>query len=35
MANPILIGDYMDANPADPEIIDPRIYKDCGSFDTI
>jgi len=35
LANPLLIGDYMAANPADPEAIDPKLYEDCGDFEKV
>lgn len=35
LANPLLVGDYMTANPADPEAIDPKLYEDCGDFEKV
>lgn len=35
MNNPILIGDYMTASPADPETVDPKLYEDCGDFEKV
>ena len=35
LKDPILIGDYMQANPAEPETIDPKIYKDCGGYEQV
>jgi len=26
MKDPILIGDFMTANPQEPEVIDPKVY---------
>lgn len=33
--DPLLIGDYMLAAPADPEAVDPGLYEDCGDFEKI
>jgi hypothetical protein len=33
MAEPLLIGDYMKANPADPESVDPKLYEECGNYE--
>jgi len=35
MKDPILIGDYMNSNPAEPETIDPKIYQDCGDYEEV
>lgn len=35
MKDPILIGDFMTANPSEPEVIDPKVYQDCGDFDVV
>jgi len=35
MQDPILFGDFMNSNPSDPEVIDPKIYQDCGSFEVV
>lgn len=35
MKDPILIGDYMSANPAEPEFIDSKVYKDCGDYEAV
>lgn len=35
LKDPILIGDYMQANPAEPEAIDPKIYQDCGGYEQV
>ncbi len=35
MANPILFGDYTDADPTDDEAEDPRLYCDLGSYDFV
>jgi len=32
MKDPIIMGDYLTANPMEPEKIDPRIYQDVGEF---
>lgn len=35
MADPLLFGDYMTAQPTDPEYPDPRLYEDCGSYQNV
>lgn len=35
MANPILFGDYMTAQPTETDAIDPKIYQDCGTYDDV
>jgi len=35
MENPLLIGDYLKASPADPELINPAIYQELGSFEVV
>lgn len=35
MANPLLAGDYMTANPTELEFIDPRLYEECGSYEKV
>lgn len=35
MKSPILIGDFMQSVPDDPEVIDPKVYQDCGDFDAV
>lgn len=35
MTDPLLIGDYMLAAPADPEAVDPALYEDCGDFEKV
>lgn len=35
LKDPLLFGDYLTANPADPDIIDPRLYQDCGDYDNV
>jgi len=35
LKDPILIADYMMANPAEPEAIDPKVYKDCGGYEQV
>jgi len=35
LQNPLLIGDFITANPTDTEIIDPKLYEDCGDFEKV
>jgi len=35
LAEPLLIGDYMTANPADPDAVDPKVYEECGSYEKV
>jgi dynein heavy chain len=35
MAEPILFGDYMTAQPAEIDYMDPRLYEDCKDFDNV
>ena len=35
MLDPILFGDFMNSRPDDPEVVDPKIYQDCGNFDAV
>jgi dynein heavy chain len=35
MVDPMLFGDYMTATPLDSDVVDPRLYEDCGSFDKV
>jgi dynein heavy chain len=35
MADPLLIGDYRTANPADSEHVDPKLYEECGDYDEV
>lgn len=35
MANPLLVGDYMTANPTEVEFIDPRLYEECGNYEKV
>ena len=35
MLDPILFGDFMNSNPSEPEVVDPKIYQDCGTFEVV
>lgn len=35
MQNPLLFGDFMQANPSDETHIDPGLYEDCGDMDRV
>jgi dynein heavy chain len=35
LAEPLLIGDYKTANPADADHVDPKLYEECGDFDDV
>ena len=35
LADNTLFGDFMQSVPEDPDVIDPKIYQDCGSFDDV
>jgi len=35
MREPLIFGDYMKANPADPEVEDPKIYEEIQDWDTV
>jgi len=32
LAEPLLIGDFMKADPLNPDAIDPMVYQDCGTY---
>ena len=32
LQDPIIFGDFMQANPGDENHIDPKLYEDCGDF---
>ena len=32
LQDPIIFGDFMQANPGDETHIDPKLYEDCGDF---
>lgn len=34
-ADPLIIGDYMKSDPSEPDVIDPKIYQECGDFPTV
>lgn len=31
----MLFGDYLTANPLDPDVVDPKLYEDCGGFEKV
>jgi len=35
LQNPLLYGDFMQSQPDDPDVIDPKIYQDCGDFEVV
>ncbi len=35
MQDPIFFGDFLTANPADPDVMDPKIYEDCGNYEKV
>ena len=35
MVNPLLFGDYLTANPNDPDHVDAKLYEDCGDYDRV
>jgi dynein heavy chain len=35
MANPIIFGDFMTANPTEETHIDPKLYEDCGGYEQV
>lgn len=35
MRNPLLFGDFLTANPTDETFVDPKLYEDCGTFETV
>jgi len=35
MVNPLLFGDYLLANPNDPDHVDPKLYEDCGDYEKV
>jgi len=35
MKEPCLIGDFMLAEPADPDKINPEIYQECGDYEAV
>jgi len=35
MADTTLFGDFMQSVPEDPDVVDPKIYQDCGGFDEV
>jgi hypothetical protein len=35
LANPIMMGDFLNSTPDDQEAIDSKVYQDCGDFDAV
>jgi dynein heavy chain, axonemal len=35
MANPIIFGDFMTANPTEETHIDAKLYEDCGDYERV
>jgi dynein heavy chain, axonemal len=35
MASPIFVGDFMTANPVDTDALDPKLYSDCGDYESV